>query len=76
VANRRLEVQKANIEDEKRKTIQESKAETELSVRRIQNRVRTLAMLLPPVPPAVLGVVIFLLRRKRENLGANPNQIV
>jgi ABC-2 type transport system permease protein len=76
VANRRLEVQKANIEDEKRKTIQESKADTELSVRRIQNQVRTLAMLLPPVPPAVLGVVIFLLRRKRENLGANPNRIV
>jgi ABC-2 type transport system permease protein len=75
VANRRLDVQKANIEDEKRKTIQASKAESEQAIRQIQNRVRTLAVVLPPLPPLILGLVIFGLRIRRENLGANPNRI-
>ena len=37
VANRRLEVKKTSIEDQKRKKIQESKAETEQKIRGIQN---------------------------------------
>ena len=40
VANRRLEVKKANIEDQKRKKIQESKGEMEQKIRGIQNQVR------------------------------------
>lgn len=75
VANRRLDVQKANIEDEKRQKIQESKADSEVNIRKIQNRVRTLALVLPPLPPLILGLVIFGLRIRRENLGANPNRI-
>ena len=75
VANRRLEVKKADIEDKKRKTVQESKAESEMKIRQIQNGVRFLAAALPPVPPIILGGVIFFLRRNRENLGANPNRI-
>jgi ABC-2 type transport system permease protein len=75
VANRRLEVQKASIEDEKRRKVQESKAESERNIRRIQNDVRTLAAVLPPLPPAVLGILVFFFRVRRENLGANPNRI-
>jgi ABC-2 type transport system permease protein len=75
VANRRLDVQKANIEDVKRKTIRESKDDSERAIRQIQNRVRTLAVVLPPLPPLILGLFIFGLRIRRENLGANPNRI-
>jgi ABC-2 type transport system permease protein len=75
VANRRLDVQKANIEDQKRRTILESKADSEQNIRRIQNRVRSLAVTLPPLPPLILGLIIFGVRVRRENLGANPNRI-
>ena len=75
VANRRLDVQKANIEDEKRQKVLESKADSEVNIRRIQNRVRTMALLLPPLPPLLLGLVVFGLRIRRENLGANPNRL-
>jgi hypothetical protein len=75
VANRRLEVQKANIDDEKRKRILESRAESEQSIRMIQNRVRALAIFVPPLPPLLLGFLVFGLRLSRENLGANPNRI-
>ena len=75
VANRRLDVEKANIEDQKRKKIQESKADMEQQIRRIQNRVRALAIALPPLPPLVLGLFVFGVRLRRENQGANPNRL-
>jgi ABC-2 type transport system permease protein len=75
VANRRLEVQKANIEDTKRHTILESKAESEQNIRRIRNRVRWLAVLFEPLPPIALGLIVFGFRIHRENYGANPNRI-
>jgi ABC-2 type transport system permease protein len=75
VANRRLDVQKANIEDKKRKTVLESKGDSELNIRRIRNRVRWLAVLLEPLPPVALAFVVFGLRVRRENLGANPNRL-
>ncbi|GAC1469962.1 MAG: Gldg family protein [Isosphaeraceae bacterium] len=76
VANRRLEVQKATIENEKRKTILASKAESGQNIRRIRNQVRWLAVLFEPLPPMALGLVVFAFRIRRENYGANPNQIV
>jgi ABC-2 type transport system permease protein len=75
VANRRLEVEKANIEDQKRKKIQESKADMEQKVRAIQNEKRALAILLPPLPPLVLGLLIWGVRLKRENQGASPMRL-
>jgi ABC-2 type transport system permease protein len=75
VANRRLEVEKVNIEDQKRKKIQESKADMEQQVRQIQNRIRTLAIALPPLPALVLGFFVFGSRLRRENQGANPNRL-
>jgi ABC-2 type transport system permease protein len=74
VANRRLDVQKANIEDKKRRKIYESKADSEVKTRGIRNSVRWQA-LLEAAPPIALGLVIFGLRVRRENYGANPNRI-
>jgi len=75
VANRRLDVQKATIEDQKRAKILESKGDTEENIRRIQNRARVLAVAVPPMPPLVLGLLLWGARRRRENVGANPNRM-
>ncbi|MGE5757106.1 MAG: Gldg family protein [Planctomycetaceae bacterium] len=75
VANRRLEVEKTNIEDQKRRKIQESKADMEQHIRQIQNGIRTLAIALPPMPALMLGLLVFGVRLRRENLGANPNRL-
>jgi ABC-2 type transport system permease protein len=75
VANRRLEVKKTSIEDQKRKKILESKGDTEQKVRGIQNAVRAEALLIPPIPPLILGLIVFFVRWNRENQGANPNRI-
>ena len=75
VENRRLEVEKAAIEDEKRRKIQEVRGSMEQSIRAIENRVRVGAILAAPLPALLLAAFVFGIRAGRENQGANPNRL-
>ncbi len=75
VAQRRLDVKKAIIEDQKQARIRDSRADLEQNTREIQNNVRFKAAALPPLPPLLLGLAVWFVRRTRENLGANPKRL-
>ncbi len=75
VENVRLAVERLNIEDAKRRKIADSKAVMETEVRKIQTRVRALAVLIPPLPALLLGGIVLAIRLGRENRGANPNRL-
>ncbi len=70
VENRKLDVLKTNIDAEKDAEIRASEQRMESQIRRIQSGIRTLAVLLPPIPVFLLGVYIFIRRREREREGA------
>ncbi|WP_435015443.1 Gldg family protein [Tundrisphaera sp. TA3] len=73
--NRRLDVKKAAIEDQKRVRIQDGKTAMETSIRKIQNRVRTAAIVIAPLPALILALFVFFVRAGRENRGAKPSRL-
>ena len=70
VENRRLQVLSANIQTEKETQIRASLERMETQIRAIQSRIKTFAILLPPVPVLAFGVLIFVRRQRREREGA------
>lgn len=68
VENRRLQVARANIEDEKQRQIENSRAEMENAIRRIQNAIKLAAVALPPVPAFLLFVLISVRKLRRERM--------
>jgi ABC-2 type transport system permease protein len=67
---RRLRVLESNIATEKEAKVQASRETMEAEVRRIRGTIRLIAVLVPPVPVLMLGLVIFARRRRREREGA------
>ncbi|MEQ8765147.1 MAG: Gldg family protein [Planctomycetota bacterium] len=63
---RKLDVSKSIIEDEKEQEIELSQIDMEREILDIQSRIRLLAVALPPIPALLLGIIVFVVRRGRE----------
>ncbi len=76
VETRRFEGIKKGIESRKEATMADGREEMEMAIKAIQSGIKTLAVLLPPVPVFIMGVVIFIRRRRRENVTAQASRLV
>lgn len=73
---RKFEVEKVGIENEKNKSIKQIKNKTEREIREIEDKIRVLAIALPPVPALFLGIFVFALRARDERQGIVPDRLV
>ena len=68
--NRQLQVLETNITQARDTKVRASRETMEGQIRNIRTRIRTFAVLLPPVPVLLVGVVLFVRRTRREREGA------
>jgi ABC-2 type transport system permease protein len=76
VENRRLQVARTTIEDEKQRQIENSRADMENSIRGIQNTIRLMAVALPPIPALLLFLFVSVKRLARERIGVPVDRLV
>ena len=68
--NRQLRLLEGNITAARDAKIRASRETMEMGIRGIRTRIRTLAVLLPPVPVLLVGVALFVRRTRREREGS------
>jgi len=65
--NRRVQAQTEQIEREKSQQIDKIKSEHARAVGEVRDRIRVAAILVPPLPAILLGLLIFWRKRRRES---------
>ncbi len=65
--NRRLQAQTEQIEREKAKAVDKIRSDHARAIDEVRDRIRVLAILLPPIPALLLGLLIFYRKRRRES---------
>jgi len=68
VEQRRLDTKTASINDAKQQKVDQARGVMNERIQAIQNQYRKLAVAFTPIPAVIAGIVIFLLRRKRERI--------
>ena len=66
VADRNLEVTRETLQDERNQSLEQLRDETEQSIHRIQNTYKMWAVIVPLIPPLLVGLIVFVQRRLRE----------
>lgn len=74
--NRRLQVARQNIQDERERQMEDARAGMESSVRQIQSTIKLLAVCLPPVPAFALFLLMSLRKLRRERMRIAPDRLL
>lgn len=73
--DRKLGILKEKLESELTEKVNASRQEADLNVLGEQARYKYLAILLPPIPPLLVGIAVFVSRRVREREGIAKNRL-
>ena len=71
----RLDVTTQQLARERDEGIEKTQRQTDLEILRIQNSIKFLAVALPPIPPLLVGLVVFVRRRLREREGISKTRL-
>jgi ABC-2 type transport system permease protein len=73
---RRLDLQKSEIERVKASEIRTAQVEANQNVQKIQSGIQLWAILLPPLPALLLGIGVLVVRLLDENRGISSDRLV
>lgn len=73
--SQRLEVTKEQLKRDRDEAIEKIQRETDLEIMKIQNSIKLWAVALPPIPPLLVGLVVFVRRRLREREGIAKSRL-
>ncbi|UUO08388.1 Gldg family protein [Blastopirellula sp. J2-11] len=76
VANRKLQVEAERITKELQETQQHIQRDLDRQVLKTQNTFKMFAVILPPIPPILVGLIVFVIRRIKEREGLSKDRIV
>ena len=74
VSDQRRQQQILQIAKERREKLLELRRQGELAIASIQNRYKLAALFLPPIPPLLIGIVVFAWRRLQEREGISKTR--
>jgi len=64
------------LQRERDRKVEATEHEHDMDVRRVQSHYKIRAALLPPIPPLLVGIVVWFVRRKREREGVSERRLV
>ena len=73
--NRKLKVNMEKLARDRDKKVAEARFQADRSIRNIQNYYKMLAVGIPPIPPLLIGIIVFVSRRLREREGISKNRL-
>ncbi len=73
--DRKLSILREKLATERDAKIKESRREAETRVRKLQNIYKFMAIAIPPIPPLLVGIGVFVTRRVREREGISKNRL-
>ncbi len=72
---KRLEVTREQLQRDRDEGIEKIRRDTDLEILKIQNSIKLWAVALPPIPPLLVGLVVFVRRRLREREGISKSRL-
>lgn len=72
---RRLAIKKKQLEKVRDEGIAESRRKADTDILNLQNGYKFWAIFLPPIPPLLVGIAVFVSRRVREREGISKNRL-
>lgn len=72
---RRLDVRREQLQRQRDENIEEIRRQVDLEIAGIKNWYKFLAVALPPIPPLLVGLIVFVRRRLREREGVAKSRM-
>ena len=63
------------LENKREESLDKIERNLQLEIRSIQRTIKLLAVIVPPIPPAIVGLIVFAVRRMREREGVAKTRL-